>query len=42
MMLMELVTTAMQAMLPYIAITMVLFYAGDAIDLIKKAVGVKR
>lgn len=42
MMLIELITTAMQAMLPYIAATMVLYYSGEAIDLIKKALGVKR
>jgi len=41
MILVDIVSEAMQAMLPYIAITMVLYYSGEVIDLIKKALGVK-
>lgn len=33
---------ALEVMAPYLFVIMVLFYSGQIIDLIKKAVGVKR
>lgn len=40
-MLMDVLQQAFSAMMPYIAITMVFYYSGTVVSLIKKAVGVK-